>query len=251
MKITNKTEEIFSHAVALDQSGGMKNTVYATGKEVFILNYDNTILLRFRLRKGEQSFDNPISFRANDYDSNEFYEENGKIVFVSGKGSYKRKKSCAVPDLAPADVKGLYESFTKPDAFPVTFGKDLLSLLDPNLSHMEFVGKKGEPLQILQRNIYSGAVIEIHEKAGGLLPAESELPFDFGPIALRTNDFQAMFAFQESLKFTFSDPNEDNSGDLVKVDSVDKGKFNMSGLIACCVYDELIQVKEVEHGRQE
>lgn len=245
MKISNKTEEIFSHAVALDQSGGMKNTVYAIGKEVFILNYDNTILLRFRLRKGEQSFDNPISFRANDYDSNEFYEENGKIVFVKGKGSHKRKKSCAVPDLVPADVKSLYESFTKPDAFSVTFGKDLLSLLDYNLSHMEFRGKKGEPLQILQRNIYSGAVIKIHEKVEGLLPVKSALPFDFDPIALRTNDFQAMFAFQESLRFTFND-----SGSMVKVDSVNKDKFNMSGLIACCIYDELIQVKEAEHGGQ-
>lgn len=249
MKISSITEQIFSHAVALDQSGNMRNTIYATGKEVFILNYDNTILLRFRLRPSEINFQNPISFRANDYDSNEFYEENGKIVFLSGKGDYRRKKSCSVPDLAPDSVKELFESFPKPNGFSMTFDKGILSLLEDNLSHMEFVGEKDKELQLIQRNIYSGAIVEVQRSGKGLI-SDSKLPFNLGPLALRTNDFQAMFAFQNSLKFTFPNPEDDNSGDYVRVDSTDKKKQNMTGLISCCLYDEIINIKEAHNGRQ-
>ena len=72
MKITDLVEQIFAHAVALDQSGGLRNTIYAIGSEIYILNYDHTVLLRFRLRRSEACFETPVSFRANDYDSNGF-----------------------------------------------------------------------------------------------------------------------------------------------------------------------------------
>ena len=75
MKITGQIEQIFAHAVALDQNGGLRNSIYAEGKEIFIMNYDHTVLLRFKLRESENPFSGPISFKANDYDSPEFYEE--------------------------------------------------------------------------------------------------------------------------------------------------------------------------------
>ena len=43
-KVTGLVENIFAHAVALEQKGGLKNTIYAFKREIFILNYDSFIL---------------------------------------------------------------------------------------------------------------------------------------------------------------------------------------------------------------
>ncbi len=250
MRISATVEQIFAHAVAMEQSGGLRNTVYAIENEVFILGYDNTVLLRFKLRRTEAPFAHPVSFRANDYDSQDFYEEDGKIVFSQQSGDYTRLKRCGTPDMTPAQVRELFEELeaSAGDAVEVSLDKQVLPLLDRSLSHIEFVGAEGEQLKLIQRNIYSGTVIEIQKGAdgGGLLGTES-LSADIEPIALKTPDFMALYLFQDVLRFQLP---QLGSGDYVRVDSIHKQRRDMTALIACCIYDEIIEIKEATSGRQ-
>ena len=242
MKITGQVEQIFSHAVALDQSGGLRNTIYANKREIFILNFDHTVLVRFRLKSTENPFQNPVSFRANDYDSNEFYEEDGKIIFISEKDGFQRKKSSGKAEYEPEQVKEIFYKFI--DEQPrqtVVLKKEIISLLDTDLSHIEFSGKKGEPLKMIQRNIYSGAVIEVQQKGGGYF--DEGLDGDFGPIGIKTGDFQALFMFQDVLQFEFP---YDEGDDYIVIRSIEKDKRDMVAVVACCLYDEIIQLRTVK-----
>jgi len=243
MKITGQVEQIFAYAVALDQSGGLKNSIYAIGKEIFIMNYDHTVLLRFRLRDTEKVFENPISFKANDYDSNEFSEENGKIVFLSTNQGYEKKKVCGKAENSPEEIKALMSKFLKDksEREEVILNNSVLSLLDMDLSHIEFSGKKGNSIKMIQRNIYSGGIIEINEKSEGLF--QNSLKKNFEPIGIKTKDFEALFTFQNSLKFLFPKKGRE---DYIIIKSIDKNKRDMVGLIACCIYDELINIKSLK-----
>jgi hypothetical protein len=243
MKISNLIEQIFAQAVALDQQGGLRNTIYAIKNEIYIMSYDHTVLLRFRLRDSEISFSQPISFKANDYDSNIFEEVGGRIIFHTENEEYSRKKVCGTTDQTPEEIRSLFKQYLTKEADKVNLqlSKDVLELLDPALSHIEFSGVAGEPMKMVQRNIYSGGIIEIQPKAKGFFKASLEK--DFGPIALKTNDFKALFAFQNILQFSFTTSEEE---DYVLVKSIDKNKRDMKGLIACCVYDELINLKKEE-----
>jgi hypothetical protein len=247
MKITGQIEQIFSQAVALDQSGGLRNTIYADKREVFVLNYDHTVLLRFRLRAHESPFNEPISFKADDYDSNDFSEENGRIVFVTEQNGFIRKKSCGRAEYTPDQIQELFKSYAaKPldEENDVILNATVLSLLDTDLSHIEFSGEKGDTLKMVQRNIYSGGLIEIQEQGGGFF--KNELKTAFGPVGIKTNDFASLFQFQDTLKFQFPARGKD---DFITVRSIDKNKRDMIGIIACCLYDEIIKIKEVQNGR--
>jgi hypothetical protein len=80
-----------------------------------------------------------------------------------------------------------------------------------------------------------------------------KLDSDFGPVALKTNDFAAMFTFasgEDGLRFVF--PTEDSKGDYITVESLRRDKRDMTGIIACCVYDEIIEIQgAMRDGRQE
>jgi hypothetical protein len=251
MKINNLVEEIFAQAVALTQSGNLRSTIYAMGKTVFILNMDETVLLRFRLRDSEVAFEHPISFRANDYDSNEFEEKDGKIIFLSGNEEFERKKSCGVPGRTPEQIQDLFNSYSTEGREYVTISNRVLELLDDSLSHIEFSGNRGEQITIIQRNIYSGAVVEIRKKEGkGLLSSQitKGLPEDFGPVAIRTSDFVSMFSFLNPLEFSFP---VDSRGDFFTVRGTNPRVRDMFGVISACLYDEIIQIEEARHGRRE
>lgn len=241
MKISGQVEQIFAQAVALDQNGGLRNSIYAKGREVHIINYDHTVLMRFRLRDSETAFDEPISFKANDYDSNEFTQEDGKIVFKTVQNGYERKKICGTAESTPDEIAEVLKSFLKNKETRETLilDKSVLALLDDDLSHVEFSGKKGEVLKMIQRNIYSGGITEVSEKVEGMF--SNSLEKDFGPIGIKTNDFASLFAFQDQLKFEF--PNKDKE-DYIVVRSIDKKKRDMVAVIACCLYDELITIQE-------
>lgn len=249
MIITGQIEQIFAQAVALDQNGGLRNTIYADKREVYILNYDHTVLLRFRLRSHESPFTEPISFRANDYDSNEFEEVDGKIVFLTEQNGFQRKKSCGRAEYNPDEVKSLFRTYLSEQSEAsesVTLNKSVLSLLDADLSHIEFSAVEGGTLTMLQRNIYSGGVIEIKEKTDGMF--NNIMKDGFGPVGIKTNDFTSLFAFQDTLKFEFPSRGKE---DYVIIRSIQKDKRDMVGLIACCLYDEIIKIQEVNHGRKE
>lgn len=247
MKITNLVEQIFAMAVALDQNGGLKNTIYAIGSEIFILNYDHTVLLRFKLRKTEGSFDHPISFKANDYDSNSFEEVDGKIIFTSSQDGYTKKKICGTTELAPAEVKELFEKYLEDfdqDQEESILSKSVLSLLEDGLSHVEFNAKKKESLKIVQRNIYTGGLIEIQKDGGGFF--QETFKKGFGPVAMKTSDFQALFTFQDKLKFYF--PEKD--GSVIVVRNVQETKRDMTGIVAGCLYDEVIALREATKSEE-
>jgi hypothetical protein len=247
MRITSLIEDIFAQAVALDQSGGLRNTIYAIEHEIFILNYDHTVLLRFRLRKSEEgTFETPISFKANDYDSNVFEEKNGKIIFYSEKGEYQRKKVCGTTDLTPEEVKGLFKKYATEAVArsEISLSREVLSLLDTDLSHVEFSGEKGRTIKMIQRNIYSGGIIEVEKVNEGMF--KEELENDFGPVAIKTDDFRALFTFQEVMKFAF--PSRGKEDFILVKEGVPDGKRTFTGIIACCLYDEIIAIHEVQVG---
>lgn len=247
MKISNLIEQIFAYAVSLDQNGGLKNTIFAIANEIFIMNYDHTVLLRFSLRKSELSFDQTISFKANDYDSNLFEEIDGKIVFYSENEMYSRKKICGKSNISPEQIKELYRLYAHDLSLRETIciSKKILELLDDDLSHIEFSGRKGEKLKLIQRNIYSGGIIEIQEKNKQGFFTNS-LKADFGPVGIKTNDFKSLFTFEDTLNFHFPCENDD----YVIVKSMNESKRNMTGILSCCLYDEIIKIKETNHGRQ-
>lgn len=236
-KIDGKTESIFAHAVALDSSGRLRNAIYAIENLVYILNSDHTVLLRFSLSGSSKPFKHPISFKANDYDSSTFYEEDGKIVFVQKSGDMERRKFSGKGQLEPEEIEALYDGFDSSESANfATLHKDILPLLDESLSHIEFSGKNGV-LKIVQRNIFDGTLIEItRQKETGMgIVKKDSIEEDFGPFGLRTSDFIALFSFNDEVKMFFP------SGDCNFI-AVTGRAFGMSGIISLCLYDEMGEI---------
>jgi hypothetical protein len=239
-------ESIFSHAVALDQSGRMKNVITCNGRDVWIMNYDKTILLKFQMDQLTPPFKHLIRFNANDYDSVKFYEEDGKIVFVQQGHGFERKKICAPPaDIIDPSVFWQRLAFDNKSTH-FTLSDGVLSLLDENLSHTE-IHSEDKKLVITQRDVFTGNIIRLDRKVEGLLGLNrpDKIAEDFEVIAIRTNDLAALFSFSKSVVFYL---NHDNPGRcMIKSDAA-----SMEGLIAWCVYDELgiINYLEVDDGGQ-
>jgi len=229
-----RIERIFSHAVALQQSGRLRNTIYCIRKYIYILNQDHTILIRFVSRDAESLFKNPISFNANDYDSSDFEERNGRIYFRKEVGDFVREKRCKTPQFTPLKIHRLFKQyllkFNKSNK--VIWNESFKSCLDEDLSHIEFSGKGGKIIT-KQRNIYTGSVITILEK-------DKKRGFDIGsnkiknfrPIGIRTNDFMALFQFVSAIIFYFSDK---------KVTWFESNDHSLpfKGLLSQCIYDEI------------
>jgi hypothetical protein len=223
-------EDVFAHAVALEQKGRFRSTIYCIGRKVYILNHDHTILLQFVLPEGEPTFETPLAFYANDYDSLEFRECGERIEFVqriydAGQLRYIRSKLCHVPKYTPGEVEQMLQSYEPPQGKPLTLLSIIRKGLNEDLSHIEFSGREGR-LKIVQRNIYDGSLIAI-DTVGFDDPVE-----DFGPFGLRTQDLLALFAFARSVAFYPSGEN------VVWFESQD-ARLNMKGVLSQCVYDEL------------
>ena len=254
MKISNLIEHLFAQAVALDQRAGMRSVIYLIHDEIYIMNYDHTLLLRFKLRKNEGYFDQSLSFYANDYDSNVFEEKDGKIIFHTETDGYKRKKICGVTQTPPEVVRDLFKKYysvkKKGKSIETELSAGLIKSIEGELSHIEFSGKKKKGIKLVQRNIYSGAVIEIEKQEKGMF--KESLPYNFGPIAIKTNDLLALFAFDEkTLKFTFP---LNKGNDYMIIETMRKSKRDMVGIVARCLYDEVITIEESKkiesHGRK-
>lgn len=245
MKASKRLENIFAHAVAMDNRG-MRNTVHCVGSSVYVVNFDHTVIMRFRLRKNEQTFDAPVSFNANDYDSSLFEMDGDRIIFQGSKGGYDRKKICRTADYDADKVKQTFREYVKqgkdaPHKF--TLSEEVCSLLEDGLSHVEVSVEDGG-LVLRQRNIYSGTIIEVTPKKAGLLSVD-ELPETFGPVGLKTDDFTALFSFVQSIEFT----PVGNDWLIAR----DHRKRDWDAVIAFCKYDEIInlQPEGEDNGRQE
>jgi len=232
-------KQIFAHAVALDQNGRLRNTIYAKDSTVYVLNSDNTVLLRFSTSQ-PLPIDGEVRFKASDYEGDSFQIEDGKMVFTTRCGGVERKKSCGLPDLTFADVEHIFDSHEpdtdEPFAAALVLTKDIVSILDENLSHVEISGDKKTGWLIVQRDIYSGAKVEIRQiKAHGMgVHDASEVSQNFGPIGLRTNDFIALFLFHGSINFAFQLLEK-----RVVYIEAETAAYDLKGVVAQCVYDEM------------
>lgn len=241
---TERLERIFSYAVNLQQSGRMKSTIYCRRSHVLILNQDRTVLMKFPLRTTERElFQKPVSFYANDYDSNNFQEVDGMVIFKRTHGDFLRQKSCKAPGLKVAEVSDMFDKLW-PTITPdwITLPKEFLECLDMDLSHVEFRCENGEFI-CQQRNIYSGSLTTITRKDA---KAKSFLavtkPKDFKPFGLRTNDFAALFEFSTAVRFSFQ------SKKVAIFENQEVGnRMPFTGVISRCVYDEI----GVEHNGRE
>jgi hypothetical protein len=240
MKADSYLESIFSHAVALSQNGRMRNEIYCKGRTVFIANFDNTVILNFGLPSDILDEGEEISFEANDYDSNDFFEEDGKIVFRQSSGGFVRKKICGKTQRTFDELAGLYNGYVGEQAKHknvVNFHIDAVSLLDESLSHIEISSKDKEPV-IIQRDVYSGSVIRLEREKKGFGFTADKIQEDFGPIGIRTSDFLSLFTFNDEIKFCIS---SESSGFVI----VEGNRNDMVGVVAKCVYDEMGTIKEV------
>lgn len=242
MKISSRVEALFSQAVALEQSGRFKNSIHCRGKDLFIVNFDKTVILRFDV---PQPFGTTVNMFASDYDSPNFSEENGKIVFVQRDAGFVRTKTNRIPDLSFEEIEGVWKrlgSFDRSDSF--TLERSVLSLLDNDLSHVEIYGDG--KLVIQQRDIYSGALIRIvrDTKGLGLSGSSDRITKGFGPLGIRTVDFNGIFSFNSRITFY-------PEGSFLFFSGSDN---SMEGFVGTCLYDELGTVsylREEDHGRKE
>lgn len=237
MKIDSRIETIFSHAVALEQAGRLKSVIQIKNQDIYIMNMDKTILFRFSIPSSVPLFKQScITFNANDYDSSNFIQEDDKIVFIQQGNEYIRKKSCGVSAQFQLDMENIFWKYPLPKESKIILSKEITQFLNPSLSHIEFKAENGEWI-IIQRNIYDGTVIQITKKnIEGFNVGDSDVinPKGFGPIGMRTNDFLALFSFNNLLTFYF-----DHKVNYCRV----RGKnFRMDCVIAFCIYDELGEI---------
>jgi hypothetical protein len=232
IKITGQTETMFAQAVALAQSGRMKSTIHINGGEIFILNMDNTILIKF---ESPQVFPEAISFYANDYESPEMGVENGQVYFHQYTGEYKRKKLCPKPNENFGDLKTLWDNYTFKKDRTLSVHKDITALLDDGLSHIEFTNVPGG-ISLIQKNIYDGSRVEINKKTTGRGFMSEGVPVECLPLGIRTADFNALFALVDEIVFYFQpDRNYLHFSDTNGI---------VNGVLASCLYDELGYLKE-------
>lgn len=253
MKIASTGIQAFAHAAALDKDGRLSNTIYCGGKDIFILNQDNSVLIRFQF--SGQEFEHSVCFRAEDYDSNELYEKDGKIVFVQKNQEWVREKSCKTPGKSPEEVRQIWKSLRFPRGPKISFSSSILSLLDSSLSHIEFSVKDGKA-QLCQKNIYTGICSQIEKVRTSMMGGGDELgDKDYGPIGMRTGDFMALFSFCEALEITF--PKDPMEGYFYVEGPKGSGlPSKLQAFVCMCIYDELGDIqyllqKEDSDGRKE
>ena len=249
MKVNTRVETIFAHAVAMDNRG-MKNMIHCVGSNIFIVNFDYSMMLRFSLRKSETAFASPISFNANDYESPDFAwsEEDGEIIFRSQAKGYERKKICRGNAMGPSatEIRKTYHRLKhegEKSTSLFNLSNECCGLLDEELSHVE-ISAEESTLILRQRNVYTGTMVEVSKKNDGFISVD-QLPESMGPFAMRTQDFLSLFMIHRSLAFI---PTEDFI--LVK-----DQKEDFDGVVSLCRYDMIIDLhdkgKEEGHGRQE
>lgn len=254
--VSTKVENIFAHAVALEQSGRLKNTIHASPEEIIVLNSDNTVMLHFPLVAGDSKITGHVSFKASDYDSNAFTTEGDSIVFHQKSGDIARKKICKTAEATFDEIAGLWDDYQakakkEEVAAKITLGSSILTLLEEGLSHMEFSAEEGRII-IRQRDIYSGTIIELTKQGGGGfgVTEKDRASEDFGPVGLRTSDFMALFAFNDSATLVFYE-----GGGFCTLAAPN---YKMRGIISLCLYDDMGDTeqslethKEKGNGRKE
>jgi len=212
----------------------MKNTILCKGRDVFIINFDKTILLSFLIKSGIEEFKDEIVFDANDYDSNIFAAEGDQIVFTIVQDGYLRKKKCGTNKALDFEtISTLYYKMAQKKKKATSYfvlRREVMGLLQDDLSHVEISNNKGE-LKITQRDIFSGTIIEIENYKTGLDLVDTGKLAPFEPMGIRTVDLDALFEKDRELVFHFI-PN-------LNYFIVEGKTTNMTGILSWALYDEL------------
>lgn len=243
MILTN--EDIFSIAIALDQLGRFKNEIYCSDKDIFIVNYDRTTILKF---KAKNIFIDPVSFYANDFEDSKYQVKDGKVIFDKKKGGILSTKICRIPDFSIQEVQDLFDKFWNKDQSNlsrVSYNKEIVDCLQQDLSHIEFISDNKVPI-LIQRDIYSGNIIRLKKapkKGFGDGTKPDSLKDDFQPIGIRTNDFIALFTFINTVTFAIHP-----SGHYFLVRS---NGDEMRGIVGGCLYDDLGTINFIEGDKKE
>ena len=236
INISKRTELMMAQAVALSQNGRMKSHIHAKGNDMFIANMDNTIVIHFVM---DPNFPEALDFFANDYESPNIEVTGGMVNFITTRGGYTQTKTCGCPNTTFEEVKKIWDRYASLDkSHPIILRKDITGMLDPDLSHVEFHVKNGS-LLLVQKNIYTGGRYEVMDShsSGGLIKINA-LPSDFKAMGMRTPDFQALFAFADSLTIY---PQAGKNWFGLTSDA-------MEGVVAACIYDELPYITDTDTG---
>lgn len=248
VNVNKRIEGIFTQAVAMDNRG-VKNMIHCIGDNIYIVNFDYSMILRFSLRQSEARFEVPISFNANEYDSPQFTFEitpdGSKIVFRTVEKEFTRRKICHTKSVSPnaEDIDKLYQELKKKaeqSQYLFYLSADCVPLLEEDLSHVE-ISVENSSLILRQRNIYTGTIVEVESNEKGFFTV-NRLPKEMLPIALKTKDFASLFNIQKSLAFI---PTEDFL--FVK----DPQKDDFDGVLALCKYDMIINLYNGKKGGDE
>jgi len=248
VSVNKRIEGIFAQAVAMDNRG-IKNMIHCIGDNIYIVNFDYSMVLRFSLRQSEARFEVPISFNANEYDSPNFtfeITENGsKIVFHTVEKEFTRRKICQTKSVSPnaEDIDKLYQELKKKaekSQYLFYLSSDCVPLLEEDLSHVE-ISVENSSLILRQRNIYTGIIVEVESNEKGFFTV-NKLPKEMPPIAFKTKDFTSLFNIQKSLEFI---PTED----FLAVKDPQKDDFD--GVLALCKYDMIIDLYNKKGGEED
>ena len=248
VNVNKRIEGIFAQAVAMDNRG-IKNMIHCIGGNIYIVNFDYSMILRFSLRQSEARFEVPISFNANEYDSPQFTFEitpdGGKIVFRTVEKEFTRRKICYTKSISPnaEDIDRLYQELKKKaeqSEYLFYLSSDCVPLLEEDLSHVE-ISVENSSLILRQRNIYTGTIVEVESNEKGFFTV-NRLPKEMPPIALKTKDFTSLFNIQKSLAFI---PTED----FLAVKDPQKDDFD--GVLALCKYDMIIDLYNKKGGEED
>src|SRR5690606_16448539 len=248
VSVNKRIEGIFAQAVAMDNRG-IKNMIHCIGDNIYVVNFDYSMILRFSLRQSEARFEVPISFNANEYDSPNFtfeITENGsKIVFRTVEKEFTRRKICYTKSVSPTaeDIDRLYQELKKKveqSQYLFYLSADCVPLLEEDLSHVE-ISVENSSLILRQRNIYTGTIVEVESNEKGFFTV-NRLPKEMPPIALKTKDFTSLFNIQKSLAFI---PTED----FLAVKDPQKDDFD--GVLALCKYDMIIDLYNKKGGEED
>jgi len=232
MILTTETEKVIALGVGLEQNGKMKSSIHIKDNTVIIMNMDDTIITRNLIK---QNFKGEVSFFANDYESPNVEIQGGKIVFKQTKGGFQREKVCSKPKNDFIDVLGILATKEPIKEFKVSLDQNVCSLLEDGLSHVEFHNDNGE-LRIVQKDIYTGASVQIKSIQKGLINQKTNLP-DGMIVGLRTSDFKALFYFNPTLDFYFQ--SEDSNYVYFSNEAA-----GFDGIVSVCIYDELNYIQK-------
>lgn len=248
VNVNKRIEGIFAQAVAMDNRG-IKNMIHCIGDNIYVVNFDYSMILRFSLRQSEARFEVPISFNANEYDSPQFTFEitpdGSEIVFRTVEKEFTRRKICYTKSVSPnaEDIDKLYQQLKKKaeqSQYLFYLSADCVPLLEEDLSHVE-ISVENSSLILRQRNIYTGTIVEVESNEKGFFTV-NRLPKEMPPIALKTKDFISLFNIQKSLQFI---PTED----FLAVKDPQKDDFD--GVLALCKYDMIIDLYNKKGGEED